>query len=83
MCEARAIVFEGPEDYHDNINNPDLAIDENCMLFIRGVGPVGYPGGAEVVNMQPPDAADCGGYPAPADNRGWAAVRHVREPHRS
>ena len=56
ICEARAIVFEGPEDYHDNINNPDLAIDENCMLFIRGVGPVGYPGGAEVVNMQPPDA---------------------------
>ncbi|MEM9140615.1 MAG: IlvD/Edd family dehydratase [Pseudomonadota bacterium] len=56
VCEARAIVFEGPEDYHDNINNPDLAIDEDCMLFIRGVGPVGYPGGAEVVNMQPPDA---------------------------
>ena len=56
VCEARAIVFEGPEDYHDNINNPDLNIDENCMLFIRGVGPVGYPGGAEVVNMQPPDA---------------------------
>ena len=56
VVEARAIVFEGPEDYHDNINNPDLAIDENCMLFIRGVGPVGYPGGAEVVNMQPPDA---------------------------
>ena len=55
VCEAKAIVFEGPEDYHDNINNPDLGIDENCMLFIRGVGPVGYPGGAEVVNMQPPD----------------------------
>jgi dihydroxy-acid dehydratase len=54
--EARAIVFEGPEDYHDRLNDPDLQIDENCILFIRGVGPVGYPGSAEVVNMQPPDA---------------------------
>lgn len=54
--EGRAIVFEGPEDYHDNIDNPDLGIDENCMLFIRGAGPIGYPGGAEVVNMQPPAA---------------------------
>ncbi|SHM86957.1 IlvD/Edd family dehydratase [Roseibium suaedae] len=54
--EGRAIVFEGPEDYHDNIDNPELDIDENCMLFIRGTGPIGYPGGAEVVNMQPPAA---------------------------
>lgn len=54
--EGRAIVFEGPEDYHDNIDNPDLEIDEHCMLFIRGTGPIGYPGGAEVVNMQPPAA---------------------------
>lgn len=54
--EARAIVFEGPEDYHQRINDPALEIDENCILFIRGVGPVGYPGSAEVVNMQPPDA---------------------------
>ena len=54
--EARAIVFEGPEDYHARINDTELAIDENSMLFIRGVGPVGYPGSAEVVNMQPPDA---------------------------
>ncbi|WP_121633702.1 IlvD/Edd family dehydratase [Tropicibacter alexandrii] len=54
--EARAIVFEGPEDYHDRINDPALEIDENCILFIRGVGCVGYPGSAEVVNMQPPDA---------------------------
>ncbi|MDT1062813.1 IlvD/Edd family dehydratase [Paracoccus sp. CPCC 101403] len=54
--EARAIVFEGPEDYHDRINDPALGIDENCILFIRGVGCVGYPGSAEVVNMQPPDA---------------------------
>ena len=55
VVQARAIVFEGPEDYHDRINDPALGIDENCMLFIRGVGPVGYPGSAEVVNMQPPD----------------------------
>jgi dihydroxy-acid dehydratase len=54
--EARAIVFEGPEDYHDRINDPSLNIDEECILFIRGVGCVGYPGSAEVVNMQPPDA---------------------------
>jgi dihydroxy-acid dehydratase len=52
--EGRAIVFEGPEDYHHRIDDPALAIDENCMLFIRGTGPIGYPGGAEVVNMQPP-----------------------------
>jgi dihydroxy-acid dehydratase len=56
VFEGRAIVFEGPEDYHDRLNDPELAIDDGCMLFIRGVGPVGYPGGAEVVNMQPPDA---------------------------
>jgi dihydroxy-acid dehydratase len=52
--EGRAIVFEGPEDYHHRIDDPALNIDEHCMLFIRGTGPIGYPGGAEVVNMQPP-----------------------------
>ena len=54
--EARAIVFEGPEDYHERINDAALGIDEHCILFIRNVGCVGYPGSAEVVNMQPPDA---------------------------
>ncbi|OQW56233.1 MAG: dihydroxy-acid dehydratase [Proteobacteria bacterium SG_bin9] len=54
--EGRAIVFEGPEDYHDRIDDESLKIDEHCMLFVRGVGPIGYPGGAEVVNMQPPAA---------------------------
>ena len=54
--EGRAVVFDGPEDYHRRIEDPALAIDENTMLFIRGVGPIGYPGGAEVVNMQPPAA---------------------------
>ncbi len=53
--EARAIVFEGPEDYHHRINDPKLNIDADCILFIRGTGPVGYPGSAEVVNMLPPD----------------------------
>lgn len=52
--EARAIVFEGPEDYHARINDPSLEIDERCILVIRGVGTVGYPGSAEVVNMAPP-----------------------------
>ena len=54
--EGRAIVFEGPEDYHHRIDDPSLEIDEHCLLFIRGTGPIGYPGGAEVVNMQPPAA---------------------------
>lgn len=54
--EGRAIVFDGPEDYHDRINDPTLEIDDSCMLFIRGSGPVAYPGSAEVVNMLPPDA---------------------------
>jgi len=54
--EGRAVVFDGPEDYHHRIDDPSLQIDENTMLFIRGVGPIGYPGSAEVVNMQPPAA---------------------------
>jgi dihydroxy-acid dehydratase len=52
--EGRAIVFDGPEDYHKRIDDPALDIDETCLLFMRGAGPVGYPGGAEVVNMRPP-----------------------------
>jgi len=54
--EGRAIVFEGPEDYHHRIDDPKLKIDEHSILFVRGTGPIGYPGGAEVVNMQPPAA---------------------------
>lgn len=53
--EGTAIVFDSPEDYHDRINDPKLPVDENSILFIRYCGPVGYPGGAEVVNMLPPD----------------------------
>ncbi|AMK16603.1 MULTISPECIES: IlvD/Edd family dehydratase [Sphingobium] len=56
IFEGRAIVFEGGEDYHHRINDPSLAIDENCILVMRGAGPIGWPGSAEVVNMQPPDA---------------------------
>jgi dihydroxy-acid dehydratase len=52
--EGRAVVFDGPEDYHARIDDPAENIDEHCILFMRGAGPVGYPGGAEVVNMQPP-----------------------------
>ncbi|MDT7686523.1 MAG: xylonate dehydratase [Pseudonocardiales bacterium] len=54
VFEGRAIVFEGPEDYHHRFDDPALDIDEGCILFIRGAGPLGYPGAAEVVNMQPP-----------------------------
>ena len=52
---GRAVVFEGPEDYHERINDPALGIDATSILVIRGAGPVGYPGAAEVVNMLPPD----------------------------
>ena len=55
VFEVRAIVFEGPEDYNARINDAALNIDADCLLVIRGCGPVGYPGSAEVVNMQPPD----------------------------
>jgi dihydroxy-acid dehydratase len=54
--EGRAVVFEGPEDYHHRIESPSLKIDAHSILVIRGVGPIGYPGSAEVVNMQPPAA---------------------------
>jgi dihydroxy-acid dehydratase len=54
--EGRAVVFDGPEDYHHRIDDPNLAIDEHTILFMRGAGPIGYPGAAEVVNMQPPAA---------------------------
>jgi len=56
MFEGRAVVFDGSEDYHARINDPALEIDERTILVIRGAGPVGWPGSAEVVNMQPPDA---------------------------
>ena len=56
VFEGKAVVFDGSEDYHKRINDPDLGIDERTILVIRGAGPVGWPGSAEVVNMQPPDA---------------------------
>ena len=52
--EGKAIVFDGPEDFHHRIDDPAENIDENSILFMRGAGPIGYPGGAEVVNMRPP-----------------------------
>jgi dihydroxy-acid dehydratase len=56
VFECRAVVFDGSGDYHARINDPALNIDEDSILVIRGAGPVGWPGSAEVVNMQPPDA---------------------------
>jgi dihydroxy-acid dehydratase len=56
VFEGRAIVFDGSDDYHRRINDPALGIDEDCILVIRGSGVLGWPGSAEVVNMQPPDA---------------------------
>ena len=55
VFNGKAVVFEGPEDYHKRINSKKIKIDESSILIIRGCGPVGYPGSAEVVNMQPPD----------------------------
>ncbi len=52
--EGNAVVFDGPEDYHKRIDDPTMGIDETSILFMRGVGPIGYPGGAEVVNMRAP-----------------------------
>jgi dihydroxy-acid dehydratase len=52
--EGTAVVFDGPEDYHARIDDPKLGIDERSLLVVRGAGPLGYPGAAEVVNMQPP-----------------------------
>ncbi len=54
--EGKAFVFDGPEDYHKRLDDPASNIDEHTMLFMRGVGPIGYPGAAEVVNMHPPAA---------------------------
>ncbi len=54
MFEGKAVVFDGPEDYHARIDDPALEIDEHTLLFMRGAGPIGYPGAAEVVNMRPP-----------------------------
>ena len=75
--EGRAVVFDGPEDYHHRIDDPSLKIDENTMLFVRGTGPIGYPGAAEVVNMQPPAALIKKGITVAALHRRRPAVRHV------
>lgn len=56
VFEARAVVFDGGDDYHHRINDPSLNVDEDCILVVRGAGVVGWPGSSEVVNMQPPDA---------------------------
>jgi dihydroxy-acid dehydratase len=53
--EGRAVVYDGPEDFHHRVDDPSEALDENCIMFMRGAGPKGYPGGAEVVNMRPPN----------------------------
>lgn len=54
VYEGTAVVFDGPEDYHARIDEEDLGVDEHTLLVMRGTGPLGYPGSAEVVNMRPP-----------------------------
>ncbi len=78
--EGRVIVFDGPEDYHHRIDDPALDIDENTILIMRGAGPIGYPGAAEVVNMQPPGRADPPRRDLPALHRRRAPIRHLRHP---
>ena len=68
--EGRAVVFDGPEDYRKNIDNPSLGIDEKCVLVMRGCGPIGFSGAAETVNMRAPNyrlAAGCEGLPCIGD----------------
>jgi dihydroxyacid dehydratase/phosphogluconate dehydratase len=72
---GKAVVFDGSDDYHHRINDPALNIDENTILVIRGAGPIGWPGSAEVVNMQPPDAPAEEGHHEPADAWATAASR--------
>ena len=62
--EGRAVVFDGPEHYHRDIDDPALNIDDNCILFMRGTGPIGYPGAAEVVNMRAPAYLLANGVPS-------------------
>ena len=69
VLQGDAVVFEGPEDYHERINDPSLGISKNSILIMRGAGPVAYPGSAEVVNMQPPDTLIQAGYPCLAHHR--------------
>ena len=75
--EGRAIVFDGPEDYHKRIDDPALKIDATCILFMRGAGPTGYPGAAEVVNMRPPNYLIKKGISALRLHRRRSPIRHV------
>ncbi len=79
VFEGKAIVFEGPEDYHARIEDPDLGVEEQSVLVIRNCGPVGYPGSAEVVNMQPPAACCCA---ASTRCRRWATGASPAPPAR-
>ena len=77
------MVFDGPEDYHHRIDDPSLKIDENTMLFVRGTGPIGYPGSCEVVNMQPPAALIKKGItslPCIGDGRQSGTLGHALDP---
>ncbi len=77
VLEGRAVVFDGPEDYHARIDDPSLKIDEHTLLFIRGCGPLGFPGSGEVVNMQPPAAMIKAGIELAALHRRRPPVRHL------
>ncbi len=77
MFEGKAVVFDGPEDYHHRIDDPSLEIDEHTLLFMRGAGPIGYPGAAEVVNMRPPRLPDQEGHHLARLHRRRPPVGHL------
>jgi dihydroxy-acid dehydratase len=79
ILEGNVIVFEGSEDYHDRLNDKSLNMNENSILVIRGAGPVGWPGSAEVVNMQPSDDLIKQGNYRIAMYWRWKAVRNIRK----
>ena len=78
--EGTAIVFDGPEDYHRKIDDPNLGITAESILFMRGTGPIGYPGAAEVVNMRAPSELYKQGVHSLPCVGGWATIRNIRFP---
>ena len=81
--EGRAVVFDGPEDYHARIDDPALAIDEDTVLFMRGVGPIGYPGARRGGEHARPGLPPQARHPFACLHRRRAAVRHLRARPRS
>ena len=78
--EARAVVFEGPKQYHATIDDPALSINERSILVVRGAGFIGDPGAAKLVNMHSPRCTDPGGHPRATVDRRRATIWDERQP---